>query len=154
VLRTLLPGLNPLCERIILQIAAQDAETTEYCKNILQSITLAFRPLQLKELAATTGLPRDQFSDIQAVVDLISRCDSFLTIRKGIVSFIHLSAKNLFTLGNSRQVSNSPLEEEQRQITYYLLDAIDSTLQRDIYSLQKPSIQIQKATGRVWSYYL
>lgn len=49
-----------------------------------RSITLAFRSLQLKELAAIAGLPRDQFGDMQAVVDLVSRCDSFLTVRKGI----------------------------------------------------------------------
>jgi len=67
----------------MLQIAAQDTENTGHCKSILQSITLAF-PLQLKELAATTDLPRDRFGDVRAVVDLVSRCGSFLTVRKGI----------------------------------------------------------------------
>jgi len=90
MLRTLLSELNPLYERMMLQIAAQDAETTEYCENILRSITLAFRPLQLKELAATAGLPRDQFGDVQAVVDLVRRCGSFLTVRKGIKMLSHI----------------------------------------------------------------
>jgi hypothetical protein len=34
---------------------------------------------------------------VQAVVNLVSRCDVFLTGGKGIVSFIYLSAKDFLT---------------------------------------------------------
>ncbi|RII17397.1 hypothetical protein CUC08_Gglean002491 [Alternaria sp. MG1] len=107
VLRALPPGLDPLYDRMMAQIAAQDAQTTEYCKSTLRTITSAFRPLQLDELAVAAGLPKDWFSDVRAVVDLVSRCGSFLTVRGGIVSFIHLSAKDYFTLGNGRQVRDA-----------------------------------------------
>jgi hypothetical protein len=75
-------------------------------------------------------------------------------MREGVVSFIHLSAKDFFTLGNGRQVFDGPLEEEQGRLTGRLLDAMDSTLRRDMCSLQKPGVRIQEATGRVQGSYL
>ncbi|EUC40023.1 hypothetical protein COCMIDRAFT_30959 [Bipolaris oryzae ATCC 44560] len=149
VLQALPPGLDPLYERMMAQIAEQDAKTVEYCRAILRSITLAFRPLQLRELHIAAGLPRDQFSNVQAVADLVGRCGSFLTMREGVVSSIHLSARDFFTIGSGRQVFSGPLEEEQKRMTYRLLDAMDSTLRRDMCSLQKPGMRIQEATGHI-----
>jgi hypothetical protein len=148
VLEKLPPGLNPLYDRMMSQITAEDAETARYCKDILRTITLALRPLQLEELAATVGLPRDEFGDAQAVADLVSRCGSFLTVREAIISFVHLSAKDFFTLGNGRQVFDGTPAEEQGRMTDHLLDAMDSTLRRDMCNLQKPGARIEEATDR------
>jgi hypothetical protein len=148
VLQVLPPGLDPLYERMMAQIVTQDARTAGYCRDILQSITLAFRPLQLKELAVAAGLPGNQFSGVQAVADLVGRCGSFLTAREGVVSFIHLSAKDFFTLGNGRQVFDGTAAEEQGRMTNRLLDTMDSTLRRDMCNLQKPGARIEEATGR------
>jgi hypothetical protein len=147
VLQELPPGLDPLYKRMMAQIVTQDARTVGYCRGILRSITLAFRPLQLEELAATAGLPRDEFGDVQAVADLVSRCGSFLTVREDIISFVHLSAKDFFTLGNDRQVFDRTAAEEQGRMTTRLLDTMDSTLRRDMCSLQKPGVRIQEAMG-------
>jgi hypothetical protein len=149
VLQELPPGLDPLYERMMAQIVTQDARTVGYCRDILQSITLAFRPLQLKELTVAAGLPGDQFSGVQAVADLVGRCGSFLTIREGVVSFIYLSAKDFFTLGNGRQVFDGTAAEEQGRMTHRLLGAMDSKLRRDMCSLQKPGVRIQEAKSRV-----
>ncbi|CAN9172452.1 unnamed protein product, partial [Alternaria alternata] len=149
VLEELPPGLNPLYDRMMSQITAEDAETARYCKDILRTITLALRPLQLEELAATVGLLRDEFGDVQAVADLVSRCGSFLTVREDIISFVHLSAKDFFTLGNGRQVFDGTPAEEQGRMTDHLLNAMDSTLRRDMCSLQKPGVRILQAMGRV-----
>jgi hypothetical protein len=149
VLEELPPGLNPLYDRMMLQITTEDAETARYCKDVLRTITLAFRPLQLEELAATTGLPRDEFGDVQAVADLVSRCGSFLTVREAIISFVHLSAKDFFTLGNGRQVFDGTAAEEQGRMTHRLLDTMDSTLRRDMCSLQKPGVHIQEAIAGI-----
>jgi hypothetical protein len=149
VLQALPPGLDPLYERMMAHIKAQDVRTAGYCKATLRSITLAFRPLQLGELAVAAGLPRDQFRDVQAVADLVGRCGSFLTVREGVVSFIHLSARDYFTAGNGRQVFNGTGAEEQGQLAECLLDAMDRTLQRDMCGLQKPGARVQEAKGRV-----
>jgi hypothetical protein len=100
VLKALPPGLDPLYDRMMAQVLAQDVRTVGYCRSILRAAALEFRPLQLGELAVAASLPRDQFGDLQAVLDLLSRCGSFLTIREGVVSFIHPSARDYFTVDN------------------------------------------------------
>jgi hypothetical protein len=122
-------------------ITAQDAKTEEYCKAVLRSITLACRPLQREELVVAANLPTNHFHDVQAVVDLVSRCGSFLTVREGVVSSVHLSAKDYFTVGNGREAFDGPLAVEQGRLTERLLDAMDSTLRRDMRSLQKPGVR-------------
>jgi hypothetical protein len=58
---------------------------------------LTYRPLYLKELVATAGLPEEQSDELHVLVDL---CGSFLTVREEIIYFIHQSAKNYFITGN------------------------------------------------------
>ncbi|KAF2621070.1 Pfs, NACHT and WD domain protein [Macroventuria anomochaeta] len=149
VLQALPPGLDPLYDRMMGQVLGQDARTVGYCRSILRTITLVFRPLQLSELAATAGLPRDQFSDEQAVADLAGRCGSFLTVREGVVSFIHLSARDYFTLGSGKQIVDGTLVEDHRWLTERLLEAMSSTLRRDMCGLQKPGARIQEAISQV-----
>ena len=146
VIRELLPGLAPLYDRLMAQILAQkDARTTDYCKDILRSVTLAYRPLQLEEIAAVAGLSGSHFRNTQEVVDIIGRSGSFLTVRKGTVFFVHLSAKDYLTSGPGQQVLNTAEREEQGRMAGRLLDSMHSTLQRDICKLMKPGVQIQDA---------
>jgi hypothetical protein len=141
VLQTMPRGLNPLYDRMMAQIEAQDAETTDtaYCWDILRSTTLAFRPLKLEELAIAADLPKDLCNDVQAVFDLVSRCGSFLTVRHAVVSFIHLSAKDYFTLGNGRQVFEGTWADKHRYMADCQLDAMERMLRRDVCSLHKSS---------------
>jgi hypothetical protein len=150
VLKELPPGLDPLYDRMMEQIVAQkDAQTVQFCTDILRSVTLAYRPLRLEELVVTAGLPRYQFDDAQGVADLLGRCGSFLTIRESTVFFVHLSAKDYFTSGQGQQVFNSAVAEEQGRITCRLLDAMHSTLRKDMCSLKKPGVRIQEAISRI-----
>ncbi|KAF2737002.1 hypothetical protein EJ04DRAFT_396831, partial [Polyplosphaeria fusca] len=150
VLRELPPGLDPLYDRMFNQISAQDdSRTSKYCKDVLRSSTLAYRPLRLEEIAITGGLPLDQFSTVDRVSDIISRCGSFLTVRQNIVSFIHLSAKDYFTLGNGKQIFDGAVEEKNEQMACRLIQAMDMTLCRDMCNLQKPGARILEATGPI-----
>ncbi|KAH6132813.1 hypothetical protein HBI68_255110 [Parastagonospora nodorum] len=149
VLQALPPGLNPLYDQMMALVKTQDAETAEYCREILGSITLAFRPLQLEELGVAAGLPKDHFGDVLAVVDLVGRCGSFLTMRQGIVSFIHLSAKDYFTAGNGRQTFDGTWAHVHAQMADRLLDAMDSMLRRDVCGLQKPGARTHDESTQV-----
>jgi hypothetical protein len=152
VLRELPPGLDPLYDRMMTQIVAQkDAQTIRLCTDTLRSVTLAYRPLRLEEIAVVAGLPTHEFHHTQGVVDLISRCGSFLTISEGVVSIVHLSAKDYFTSGKGQQVLNGALVGHQEQMTHRLLDAMQSTLRRDICGLQKPGVLAQEAAGQIKS---
>jgi hypothetical protein len=85
---------------------------------------------------------------VQAVVDLVSRCGSFLTVREGEVSFLHLSAKDYFTVGNGRQMFSGTLAEMHAQMTDRLLDGMDETLRRDVCGLQKPGVRIHDTSTK------
>jgi hypothetical protein len=149
VLQKLPSGIDPLYDRMMEQILTQDADTRRFCTDILQSVTLAYRPLQLKELAVVAGLPIDSFISIQSVADLVSRCGSFLTVSEGTVSFIHLSAKDYFKSGNGQQIFDREPMEDQRQISNNLLDAMKGTLRRDMCNLRKPGTRIKEAIGQI-----
>jgi hypothetical protein len=141
-LRELPPGLDPLYKRMAAQILTQkDMKTAEYCKDILQSVTLAFRPLRLEEISTIAGLPLNSFQDVQEVIDLVVHCGSFLTIREGTVFFVHLSAKDYFTSGQGQREFNGEVSEKQDQILHRLLDVMHSTLQNDICGLGEPGAQ-------------
>ena len=107
-----------------------------------------YRPLRLEEIAITAGLPTDRFTRIEEAADLINRCGSFLTVRQDIASFIHLSAKDYFTAGKGKQIFDGALVEKGR-IARRLLDAMNSTLRRDMCNLRKPGARIQEATGQI-----
>jgi hypothetical protein len=100
ILQAMPRGLGPLYERMMAQILMQkDTTTIEYCKDVLQAVTFAFRPLHLLELVIVADLPSEHFDSTQATYDLISHCGSFLATSHDTVSFIHLSAKDYFTTG-------------------------------------------------------
>jgi nucleoside phosphorylase len=149
VLQAMPPGLDPLYNLMMTQILAQKhVKTAEYCKSVLQSVTVAFRPLRLEELVVVAGLPSDQFDHVQRTADLVSHCGSFLTVRQNIVSFIHLSAKDYFISSRGQRVFHGAVAEEQGQVTYRLLHAMRSTLQRDMCGTQKPRAQTQDTAER------
>ncbi|RII17394.1 hypothetical protein CUC08_Gglean002488 [Alternaria sp. MG1] len=150
VLQELPPGLDSLYERMMGQILTySDALIAQSCKAILRSVMLAYRPLRLQEVKITAGLPNDYFDHVKVVGDMISHCGSFFTVRDSTLFFVHLSAKDYFTSGKSREVLEGTLAEQHRRAAWRLLDAMDSTLRRDMCRLQKPGVRIQEAKSRV-----
>ncbi|KAJ4986332.1 Vegetative incompatibility protein HET-E-1-like protein 15 [Stagonosporopsis vannaccii] len=103
-LRVIPRRLAILYHQMMAQIMTQDEETVKYCKEILQAITFATRPLHLEELAIAAGLPDDLFENSQAIMDLVSSCGSLLNVHKGTVSFVHSSAKDYFARVKGWQV--------------------------------------------------
>ncbi|KAJ3579308.1 hypothetical protein NPX13_g1259 [Xylaria arbuscula] len=98
-------------------------------KEILISVSLAFRPLSLLELATISGLP----TVIDVMDSLVAQCGSFLTVAEGTVSLIHQSAKDYLDENfNSRlQVNGSVqghLDIWQRSIS-----AMSKNLKENIY---------------------
>lgn len=151
VLQALPPGLDSLYDRMIAQVLAQDERTVWYCRSILRAITLVFRPLNLEELAAVAGLPSEHFGSVQAVVDLVGCCGLFLTVREGVASFIHLSAKDYFTAGKGRQVCEGTPAEEHGRTTELLLGSMSRVLKRDMCNLLRPGSLTEEvlATGQI-----
>ena len=132
------PGLQPLYDRMMDQIRhLEDSDDVESCRQILSSVTVAYRPLHLKELVATAGLQEDP-DDLQSLNELINLCASFLIIRDGIVYFVHQSAKDYFSTGKGSEIFPLGQVEEHRRIAYRSLQVMSNTLKRDICNLRMP----------------
>ena len=67
----------------------QNREDAEFCTQILSSVILTYHPLYLKELVVIAGLPETLLYDLESLYQLVDFCDSFLTIQKDMVYFIH-----------------------------------------------------------------
>jgi hypothetical protein len=113
----------------------EDSEDVELCRRILSSVTLAYRPLHLKELVAAAGL-EESIDDLQSLNELVDLCGSFLTVREETVYFIHQSAKDYFSTSKGAKIFPSGQAEEHCEIAFRSLQIMSSTLKRDICGLQ------------------
>src|SRR5947209_11949360 len=142
------PGLEPLYKRMMEQVqdveAWKDEEDVGFCKRILSSITLAYQPIHLNELAGIAGLPEEQPDHLHELVD---RCCSFLTVRSDIIYFIHQSAKDYFTAGKGSKIFSLSQAEEHYRIAYQSLEVMSKTLKRDICNLRVPGALLTNASN-------
>ena len=133
------PGLEPLYERMMKQIQhGEDAEDVEFCMRVLSSVTLTYRPIYLKELVATAGLPEELSDDLQSLNQLVDLCGSFLTAREEMIDFVHQSAKDYFMTGKGSKIFPLGQEEEHYKIACRSLRLMSDTLKRDICGLRMP----------------
>lgn len=94
VLKQMPAGLVPLYRRMMNHIQQLRPRDSEFCRLIILTATVAYRPLHLCELGVLSDLPGNVSSDLQSVVDM---CASFLTIRDDHIYLIHQSVKDFLT---------------------------------------------------------
>ncbi|KAH6696713.1 WD40-repeat-containing domain protein [Leptodontidium sp. MPI-SDFR-AT-0119] len=144
VLREIPPGLKPLYRRMIEQIDQLQRRDPEFCRYVLSTMILAYRPLHLVELAALSSLPEQISKSPDHTARVVRKCGSFLTIREGIVFFIHQSAKDF--LFEDAYDKFFPAESEAYHYTIFSrsLQVMSAVLRRDVYSLRAPGISIDQ----------
>ncbi|PSR81436.1 heterokaryon incompatibility protein-domain-containing protein [Coniella lustricola] len=143
-LQMLYPGLNRLYEEMLNK--AHASEDSDICRQILVVVSLSFRPLTLSELASLIELPDTiKENDLDTLQEMIRNCGSFLTIRKGIVYFVHQSAKD-FLLEKEILPKTFPLgtAKEHEKILSRSIKSMSQNLRRNIYHLQHPGILIDQ----------
>ncbi|WPJ63720.1 hypothetical protein SMAC4_13665 [Sordaria macrospora] len=151
-LRAFPPGLDSLYARMMEQII--QSNHADLCRQILAVSSIVRRPISLQELTTLVEMSGDISDDPQSLEELIGLCGSFLTLRDQIVYFVHQSAKD-FLLGNaSDKASNQASQENwifpsgKEEVNYTIfarsLDAMSTTLQRDIYGLRAPGFPSDK----------
>jgi hypothetical protein len=82
-------GLDDLYARMIDQIKRLVSEDMEYCRLILSATTLAYRPLQLLELGAVSGLPEVIAGNVKNMETIVKKSGFFLTVRNKTIYFVH-----------------------------------------------------------------
>jgi hypothetical protein len=134
------PGLDSLYQRMIEQI--YKSEEVDLCKQILASAALVYRPVTLKELISLVKMTKDIADNLDSLQEVISLCGSFLSIREGIIYFVHQSAKDYLLTYESSSIFPSGKGNAHYSILSNSLEAMSQTLQQDIYKLSRPGISI------------
>ena len=96
-----------------------------------------FRPLSLKELVTTAGLP-DVLLSPGYLSDLIDRCSSFVTVRQENIYFIHQSAKDYLTNSGAAKLFPNGIHEEHGVLIGRSLAVMSRTLHQDMCKLKLP----------------
>ncbi|UKZ52560.1 hypothetical protein TrVGV298_006338 [Trichoderma virens] len=122
--------LTAAYKRMIGQIQNLRRGNAKLCWSILSTIFTAYNPLSLAELGTLSGLPSNILENLRSIANLIAMCGSFLTIREGIVYFIHQSAKDFF----STEVFRLNAAQRNANVYHRSITAI-SKLPKNIYCL-------------------
>ncbi|XP_014558637.1 hypothetical protein COCVIDRAFT_24840 [Bipolaris victoriae FI3] len=133
------PGLDALYERMVSQIgASKDAET---CLQVLALAAVSYRPITISELVALAKQVEKNAEDVDEIVAL---CGSFLTLREGIVYFVHQSAKDFLLTKAASQIFPDGAEAVHCSTFLRSMEVLSSTLHRDIYDLKEQGIATEE----------
>ena len=141
-------GLVPLYERMLDQVLDQkDKNDIELSRRILCSVTLAKRPLRLKEIAVFANISDDEGhnegDDERYVEELVGLCGSFLTVREETVFWVHQSAKDYLSDGKKKDIFPLGQEHEHAKTACLCLSIMSTTLRKDICNLQAPGFRLR-----------
>jgi len=133
-LEALPPGLVPFYNRMLEMIEhSGDSEVVLFCKRVLRTATIAYRPLDLLEIGKLAGLPDNFCKDTSHTQDLIARCGSFLLIGdQNTVNFVHQSAKEYLGDVCRSRLGSSQLHDEHLFIARACVGMMNDTLKWNI----------------------
>jgi hypothetical protein len=80
----------------------------------LTSTATVYRPITLEELISLVEILEGMSDDLESLGEIISLYGSFLTIREGIIYFVHQSAKDYLLVFNT----NGPVPSMSTLKTY------------------------------------
>jgi hypothetical protein len=131
------PGLNDLYRRMMSRIS--DLEDAELCKRILAVVLVVYRPLTLDELETFVNMPAS--ASLREIIEL---CGSFLTLQNRVVSFVHQSAKEYLLKEAASDIFSPRSEHIQDCIFSRSIQAMEKTLQQNIFRLDRPGILVNE----------
>lgn len=136
-------GLDNLYDRMMVKVCSNELD---WGRRILSINTVARRPLSIQELETLTFYPANVTVTIELLekrwVEALGYCGNFLTQRKGVVYFIHQSAKDFILSKASYQLFRDGMEHTHKYIFKLSISVMMTTLKRDIYGLSKPGFLI------------
>jgi hypothetical protein len=98
-------------------------------------MTVAYRPLDLLELAAIVKLPPRFQVNLPNLRKLVAKCGSFLTINEDTIYFIHQSAKDFFASDPTGKLGTS-FADYHRVMFSRSLTLLRKKLRRDTHGLE------------------
>ncbi|PNP53257.1 hypothetical protein FNYG_15766 [Fusarium nygamai] len=141
-LKSLPRGLDSLYDRMIGHIG--DSEDAGLCREVLAIASVVYRPITLDELKVLVESLED--FDWYELEEIIRACGSFLTLREGVIYFVHQSAKDFLLNKAFDQILPSGAADQHHAIFSRSLEALSETLERDVYELGVPGFPIDQVS--------
>ncbi|UKZ76962.1 hypothetical protein TrVFT333_004678 [Trichoderma virens FT-333] len=133
-------GLDALYVRMAEQIfGSRDAEL---CRQVLAVASVVFRPVALTEILSLVESPGDFPDEANSLREIIELCGSFLTLREGVIHFVHQSAKDFLMKKVLDKILPQGLDIEHNMIATLSVQAMSRTLKRNVYKLPSPGFSI------------
>ncbi|KAL6410124.1 hypothetical protein AUP68_06535 [Ilyonectria robusta] len=85
-------------------------------KQVLAITSVVYRPISLKELTFLAASLEDFDDDLNTLEEIIRSCSSLLTLREGVVYFVHQSAKDFLLNEASNQILSSGIAHQHRVV--------------------------------------
>ncbi|KAM6516800.1 hypothetical protein FSOLCH5_007742 [Fusarium solani] len=141
-LKSFPPGLDSFYDRMIGHIG--DSKDAGLCREVLAISSVVYRPITLDELKVLVESLEDLDQD--DLEEIIRSCGSFLTLREGVIYFVHQSAKDFLLYKASDQILPSGAAHQHHAIFSRSLEALSQTLKRDVYKLGIPGFPIHQVS--------
>lgn len=138
------PDLGPLYKRMMAQVC--ESLDAKVCLQVLELISLTYRPISTLELAPLVELLEDS-NDFDELRDIIATCGSFLVLKDDVVYFVHQSAKDFLLNKTSDKILTSGVALKHHGIFLRSLHILSRSLHRDMYKLRHPGAQIRDASA-------
>ncbi|KAK7408615.1 hypothetical protein QQX98_009217 [Neonectria punicea] len=143
-LRKFPSGLDALYVRMMKQIS--ESRDASLCKEILAIASVVYRPITLEELkVCVKAMEQDDYDDLPHIIKAYG---SFLTLRKGVMYFVHQSAKDFLLDKASDEILLSGAVHQHHAIFSDSLAALSKTLERDLCKLDAPGFPIDQVSSR------
>jgi hypothetical protein len=136
VLEEMPAGLIPLYDRMMDHIRKLERNAPEYCRLVLSTVVVAFRPLHLLELGVLSGIPGRISNNPKSLSSIVNMCGSFLTLREDHVYVIHQSAKDYLVHNVPAEILPQGLPAVHFEIGSRSLHALSQKLRRNMCDLQ------------------
>jgi len=134
-------GLNYLYERMLREIDRYRWDS-DFCRRILSTATVAYRPLHLTEIGHLSGLPEQILESAENVRKIVAKCGSFLTVQDDQIYLVHQSAKDYLSTSSLLFPCGTGITHHDMFIRS--LDLMSTILRRDMYGLKAPGFPIDK----------
>jgi DNA replication protein DnaC len=144
LVRKIPSGLGEIYDQMMRQINKLNDGYSRHCKRVLLIAVNTYRPLRLSELVTLAELP-----ELAAHHNIVRLC-GLLTIGEddNVVYFVHQSAKDYLIEHAESEISPRWHDEGHCMVVSRSLQAMSTTLRRDIYDLQDPGCLIEQVYAK------
>ncbi|KAJ5755383.1 G-protein beta WD- 40 repeats containing protein [Penicillium manginii] len=126
------PGLDALYDRALDQLRDSKTDDTKKCMRLLKAMMLVYRPLNVVEVSAVTGLADEDNEG------LVNRCASFIRRQANKIEFVHQSTRDYLAEEKTQSIFQLYTSFGHHDILQGCLSQLSERLKVNLLDLPRP----------------